>query len=103
MVEAGIIGSLSCIATSGAAAPIRSTTTLIDDNGTCARASACMTDGGSGPLGTGADLTARDCGAGCFGVRACAAGDAAPRAITSVTVLATNRALRQPDVRVAGV
>src|SRR6187402_2785080 len=53
MVDAGIIGTLALIATSGTPAlPMRSTTTLIDESGTCARASAAMTVGGSGPAGT---------------------------------------------------
>ena len=53
MVDAGIIGVLALIATSGTPAlPMRSTTTLIDETGTCARASAAMTVGGSGPAGT---------------------------------------------------
>jgi hypothetical protein len=46
------MGSLALTETSGTGAPMRSTTTLIDDSGTCARASAAMTVGGSGPDGT---------------------------------------------------
>ena len=43
IVEAGSIGWVALIATSGTGAPMRCTTTLIDDNGTCARASAAIT------------------------------------------------------------
>src|ERR1700712_2047402 len=53
MVDAGIIGSLALIATSGAPPlPMRSTTSPIDESGTGARASAAMTVAGSGPAGT---------------------------------------------------
>lgn len=67
-----------------------------------------MTVGGSGPLGTGAGFAAWVGTAECLGVRAYAAGGAAPIASARITngIAEENVgeiALRQPDVRIAGV
>src|SRR5476651_193772 len=89
MVEAGIIGSLALIATSGTPSlPIRSTTTLIDEIGTWARASAAMTVAGSGPAGTTTRWNFAFFAVACFGVDFCASafGPPPPRASTGVFI-----------------